>query len=255
MLKVTELIGKYVISLYDGQTNGEVENVLFDAENKKAKYLTIYDSNSNLTLVLPINKIYKIGDGAITIRNSAVLNQEVDVLKELEELHNPMNAKCFSVDGNLLGVVCDIELDNKLNIANILLNSNKSIPLSDIATFNQNTLLVYDGSKINIKNFNSKIKITKLPLKTENRYVNIMEITEPDEPETSPEGLANAEPVAIGPARAITNYKFLINRKVSRDIFSFNGEIIIKENSKINTSVIDLARCNGKLKELTMYSY
>ena len=50
------------------------------------------------------------------------------------------------------------------------------------------------------------------------------------------------------------NYNFLINRKVSRNIVNFNGEIIIKENQIINSKILDIARINGKIRELTKYS-
>lgn len=56
------------------------------------------------------------------------------------------------------------------------------------------------------------------------------------------------------PNRTIMNYNFLINRKVSKNIVNFNGEIIIKENQIINSKILDIARINGKIRELTKYS-
>ena len=58
----------------------------------------------------------------------------------------------------------------------------------------------------------------------------------------------------ILPQRTVANFNFLLNRKVSKNIVNFNGEIIIKENQIINSKVLDIAKNNGKIRELTKYS-
>ncbi|HKL93851.1 MAG TPA: hypothetical protein VJZ69_01045 [Clostridia bacterium] len=56
------------------------------------------------------------------------------------------------------------------------------------------------------------------------------------------------------PFRIISNYSFLLGRLVTKTIFSFNRELIVKEGEVITTPVVERARHAGKLVELTLNS-
>lgn len=251
MAKVSELISKYLVSLFDGKVEGVVENVLFDERTSRAKYFVVYDNDSEEKYVLPISAIYSIGSGAISIKNNSYLTLYSNLEMELKKLCTPVNNNAFMVNGDYLGVVLDCELDEKYFIKNLTLNTGQTINILQLASFNNNTIIIYDKeNKVNIKNFYSKKKITN---KKDTRVVSILQIKDEQTDKASKIKPAIVLPTQI-PNRAVTNYNFLINRKVKKSITSFSGDVIIKQNTKINSSVIDVARNNGKLSELTKYS-
>lgn len=234
MSKVSNIISSYVVSVYNGQIEGIVNNILFN-NKKQAKYLVI-SQNDEQFLVLETKDIYKTGEGAVIIKNSDVLSLMESSELKMKECFSPINSIVVSIDGNYIGHVSDIELDNKYNIKNFLVDGqvfdlNKVINISESAII-INTLDI----KTNLSKFKSKTKIVIGNERITNQTVSVM---------------SNQ---TILPNRTMLNYNFLIGRKVSKDILNFNGEIIIKENQTVNSKVLDIARINGKLRELIKVS-
>lgn len=236
MAKVSNIISSFVVSIYNGQTEGVVSNILFN-EKKKAKYLII-SQNDETFLMLDTKDIYAFGDGAVLIKNSQVLNMYENKILESKNCFSPINSIVVNLDGNFLGYVSDIDLDNKYSIVSISVGNDKTIKLCDVLNVTDSAILTCLGiKKPKISNFKAS---NVLPTVENNIKVTIQDDIKPIE--------------TILPTRSITNYNFLLNRKVNRDIQNFNGEIIIKENQIINTKILDIARINGKIRELTKYS-
>ena len=234
MSKVSNIISSYVVSVYNGQIEGIVNNILFN-NKKQAKYLVI-SQNDEQFLVLETKDIYKTGEGAVIVKNSDVLSLMESSELKMKECFSPINSIVVSIDGNYIGHVSDIELDNKYNIKNFIVDGqvfdlNKVINISESAII-INTLDI----KTNLSKFKSKTKIVIGNERITNQTVSVM---------------SNQ---TILPNRTMLNYNFLIGRRVSKDILNFNGEIIIKENQTVNSKVLDIARINGKLRELIKVS-
>lgn len=234
MSKVSNIISSYVVSVYNGQIEGIVNNILFN-NKKQAKYLVI-SQNDEQFLVLETKDIYKTGEGAVIVKNSDVLSLMESSELKMKECFSPINSIVVSIDGNYIGHVSDIELDNKYNIKNFIVDGqvfelNKVINISESAII-INTLDI----KTSLSKFKSKTKIIMGNERITNQTVSVM---------------SNQ---TILPNRTMLNYNFLIGRKVSKDILNFNGEIIIKENQTVNSKVLDIARINGKLRELIKVS-
>ena len=234
MSKVSNIISSYVVSVYNGQIEGIVNNILFN-NKKQAKYLVI-SQNDEQFLVLETKDIYKTGEGAVIVKNSDVLSLMESSELKMKECFSPINSIVVSIDGNYIGHVSDIELDNKYNIKNFIVDGqvfelNKVINISESAII-INTL----DTKTSLSKFKSKTKIVMGNERITNQTVSVM---------------SNQ---TILPNRTMLNYNFLIGRKVSKDILNFNGEIIIKENQTVNSKVLDIARINGKLRELIKVS-
>lgn len=236
MAKVSNIISSFVVSIFDGQTEGVVSNILFN-EKKKAKYLII-SQNDETFLMLDTKDIYALGDGAVLIKNSQVMHIYESKILESKNCFSPINSIVVNLDGNFLGYVSDIELDDKYAITSISVGTDKTIKLSDVLNVTDSAILTCIGiKKPKIANFKTT---SIIPPTSED--VKVTTLSEQKQSET------------IVPTRSITNYNFLLNRKVNRNIQNFNGEIIIKENQIINTKVLDIARINGKIRELTKYS-
>lgn len=237
MWKVSNIISSFVVSVFNGQIEGVVSNILFN-EKKHAKYLII-SQNDEQFLVLNTSDIYKLGDGAVIIKNSDCLNLMSNMELEIKNYFSPINSIIVSVEGNFLGYVTDIELDEKFNILSFESSTKNNVNLSTVINISESVIITSNNTlkKPKLSGFKPKYTIEKL---AENSTQQTVEI------------LTNSG--AILPNRTVANYNFLINRKVSKNIVNFNGEIIIKENQIINSKVLDIARINGKIRELTKYS-
>ncbi len=236
MKKVSNIISSYVVSVFDGQIEGIVSNILFN-DKKRAKYLII-SQNDEQFWVLDTSNIFKLGDGAVLIKNTSVLTLMESMELKTKQCFSPINSIVVDIDGNLLGNVKDIELDSRFNIVNFLTTSSKQISLKDTINLSDTAIVCSTNeNKPKLSHFKTKNKVVINSNIVETETVNIMSKNE-----------------TILPNRTVVNYNFLINRKVSKNILNFNGEIIIKENQIINSKILDIARINGKIRELTKYS-
>lgn len=237
MWKVSNIISSYVVSVFNGQIEGVVSNILFN-EKRHAKYLII-SQNDEQFWVLDTANIFKLGDGAVIIKNSDCLNLMASKELEIKNCFSPINSIVVSLNGNFLGYVTDIELDEKFNILSFSSTNKNAVSLNEIINLSESVIITTHGvnNKPKLSRFKAKQQINNIQPKSDTRVVSAL--TEPD---------------TILPNRTVTNYNFLINRKVSKNIVNFNGEIIIKENQIINSKVLDIARINGKIRELTKYS-
>lgn len=237
MWKVSNIISSFVVSVFDGQVEGVVNNILFN-NKKQAKYLII-SRNDEEFFVLDTKDIYKLGNNTVIIKNSTVLNLMDNKEQEIKDCFSPINSIVVNIDGDFLGYVIDINLDEKFNIISVNSQDEKTINLKQILNLSDSAIIVCSNNKIvpKLSRFKQKDKI-KIPTKNnENLTVEIMDKNN-----------------TILPQRTVANFNFLLNRKVSKNIVNFNGEIIIKENQIINSKVLDIAKINGKIRELTKYS-
>ena len=237
MWKVSNIISSFVVSVFDGQVEGVVNNILFN-NKKQAKYLII-SRNDEEFFVLDTKDIYKLGNNTVIIKNSTVLNLMDNKEQEIKDCFSPINSIVVNIDGDFLGYVIDINLDEKFNIISVNSQDEKTINLKQILNLSDSAIIVCSNNKIvpKLSRFKQKEKI-KIPTKNnENLTVEIMDKNN-----------------TILPQRTVANFNFLLNRKVSKNIVNFNGEIIIKENQIINSKVLDIAKINGKIRELTKYS-
>lgn len=237
MWKVSNIISSYVVSVFNGQIEGVVSNILFN-EKRQAKYLII-SQNDEQFWVLDTANIFKLGEGAVIIKNSDCLNLMESKELEIKNCFSPINSIVVSIEGNFLGYVTDIELDEKFNITSFSSTGSETINLTEIINLSESVIITCTNAenKPKLSRFKAKTKIENLVKKEDEQIVSVLTISD-----------------TILPNRTVTNYNFLINRKVSKNIVNFNGEIIIKENQIINSKILDIARINGKIRELTKYS-
>ena len=139
MCKVSNIISSFVVSVYNGQIEGVVSNILFN-EKKHAKYLII-SQNDEQFLVLNTSNIYKLGDGAVIIKNSDCLNLMSNMELEIKNYFSPINSIIVSVDGNFLGYVTDIELDEKFNILSFESSNKNSVNLNRVINISESVII------------------------------------------------------------------------------------------------------------------
>lgn len=275
MKNLTNFLGKPIISLYEGNIEGYIKNVVFDKSLKKIKYFVIFEDNEfQDEKMLEINKIFNFNHDAIIIKNNSCLELKKE---EVFGISNHINCKVYSTTGEYLGLVSDIELNDDLSTNKIILSTNLEFFPYQFLTFGQDLFIKQDESNIiklaNIRKRDSILnamiqrdtKVSILP-KLEAQSIEIQEQTVPQLPvfpEPTEEILQKINKpkkkyifneCSLPKKLLLNNSDFLIGRKTTKTIYSSNNEIIIKKNMIINQNILQKAVVFNKLRELAVYS-
>lgn len=253
------LIDKEAICLFEAKSLGIVTGLLIDKKTLKLKYL-ILDGTEPLNYVKS-DKILAVSD-CITLKNDLCLTTVPDSVKN--RCHAVFPAFGITTDGKRIGRLEDIELDGDC-LKGLIFNI--SIAAEKILRASRNYIVVQGEKEFKIaKSVPKKINVNDLRQVFINDTSYKSEGVTPDLNDTEPPiEHAAASPSAASPSfpdngiennplRIITDYHFLLGRIVRTNIFSFNGELIISENSTITPDVVEKARRYGKLIELTTSS-
>lgn len=281
MKKITDFLGKPVLSLYESVTQGIVKDLMFDKNFKKLKYIIMFDDNEfQEEKIINVGEIYSCGENALIIKNNACIELKSAIKSETS---NPINNRVYTTLGKFLGIVTDIYIDDKQNIVNVELDNSTTLDIKQIVTSGKDAMFVQDQDNIvklsNFKNKaitntieNKKIKVEILKTPTENAEISTQtlehtqtnSINESDNNMEQDNNSIQIEPIkprkkvelneSCLPKKSTTKNNFLIGRKVQKNIYSFNHELIIKKNTKISEKTILTAKSHSKLKELSLYS-
>ncbi len=237
-----QLLSLSVLSLYEGELIGKVDKLFFDKKLKKLTQIEILGEN-DARFLLDTKNIYHIGKNAITVKNNQCVSFKVE---EVELSLAPINSKVYSINGEYLGIIKEIDLDEKFFTQKFSLDNNSILEIEDLASCGKNTIVFFDKSnKVNIQKFTP----TKSPKQFKEVSVQTAEIL-PIETNNK-----NIEPVETETKQPqINNSDFLIGRTCFKDIFNFNNEILIKAHSVVNKKNLKEITRFGKLRELIMFS-
>ena len=242
MKKISELLGKPVISIYNGNIEGFINNVFCNDKLTKIEYLQFFDDENQGEKLSSIKNIYHIGEDAITIKN----NDDVFVENTIMNVGiNPINFDLYTINGKKVSKISDVEFNDKFAIKNIICQDGQTLSSKQILKLGKNVAIKSESKNaVKISNFKSKAKILN-----SDSHQNIKVEIQNELP------LIPKSKISPLPKKLVTGgYEFLIGRKVDKNIYSDNKELIIKKQSKITSAIIDVASKNGKLKELTTSS-
>lgn len=262
MKYITDFLGKPVISLYESNVEGYVKNVVFDKYLKKMKYLVLFEDNEfQDEKMIEISKIYNFGENAIIIKNNSALELKKE---EVLEIQNHINCKVFTTLGEFIGIISNVEINEKTFIAeNIILTNNKKLTPNQFLSFGQDVFILQNEDKqIKISNIKKKDILRSNKISSLNTTVSIqpqISITPGNtialNTTIQQPNLKTTNSGATIPKRIFTNNtEFLLGRKTTKTIYSSNNEIIVKKNMNINEKVIQQAILFNKLRELAIYS-
>lgn len=275
MKKVTDFLGKPVLSLYESTTEGIVKDLVFDKAFKKLKFIVLFTDNEfQEEKIVSVNDIYSYGENALILKNNSCLDLKTNLT---DELSSPINNFVYTTLGKFVGTVQDVNIDDKNNIISVLLTNNQTIMLDKIVTSGKDAMFIQDETKeVKLANFKKrqivnvqenkavKVEILQVP-ETISEVTDNETIQTPLEVEQV-ETLLNNDITPIKPRKKIvldsnnlpkrstTKDNFLIGRKVEKNIYSFNHELIIRKNTRITEKTIVIAKSHSKFKELTLYS-
>lgn len=134
----------------------------------------------------------------------------------------PIGGKCIDTKGKGLGMICDYELTNAMVLRRIITDK-QGYSIDKVTAFN---------TEISVLN-----RVKAAPAVTKQFPHPTVMLEESN-----------------GNITVISDYSFLLNRRVTRDMHTRSGNLIIAVNTIINNAVIANARMNNKLVELALYS-
>lgn len=233
MLKLSEIFTLPVINLYELKHEGNIENILINPTTKQIEKIIVYDEKDDTIKSLDAKNIYKLSNECCLISNSSKITlYENDELVS-QNLVNPMNAKCYSINGEYLGRIDDFIIKNFKLIS--LISNDIEYGINLLSGISAQIAIISENN-IKISRFKQKTKILKTNFKPQKDYVvNIL-------------SSSNTNKIDV------TNTNFLVGRTITKDIKTESGELIASKNNTVSTNLIYKATFYGKLKELALYS-
>ncbi len=240
MICCKDLFSLQVLSLYEGELLGKVDKLFFDRKLKKLFEIELISSDGS-KFILQTKNIYRIGKNAITVKN----NEAVLIKTENEDLCNvPHGSKVYSINGEFLGVIEEIVLNEKYVTQKVLLDNETSLEANNIASIGKNIVIFYNSEKVSINKFHPKNQ----PKEYKRKNVQVARAL-PIESKAEDENGS-----AIVKESIVQNINFLVGRICTKDIYNFNNELLIKANSVVNKKNLKEINKFGKLRELMIYT-
>lgn len=226
MEKLSEIISKKVISTGEGQEVGYVLCPIF--EDKNLLGFSVCDEESELEKFLSIDDLLFCKDEVFI--PSIFCMQNVIV----EEGVSPLGKLVFSDDGQCLGRVEECFLEK--NKIKKLQTNLCEIMQKNIACLGKDFVIFKKNNKKSIKNNKKSQKNTKIT-----EILPKVEILNKIDNENNFLNFSLALPI-----KAIANKSTVVGKKLTKDVYGFNNELIGKENQIITEKMIKKAVKHNK---------
>jgi len=244
MDKLSELMNKPVISLFEGENVGFVESALLDKKLKKIKCLIVNNSPDPATRkCLPANSKLKTGSHAVVIKNRGSLGEYVPE----QHLPNcPLNAEVFDSDGNYLGLVKDCALGPDYTLAEIVLDD-AQYPADRVLSASPGTVVLWLGSPAARPKSAAPAKKTSAAAEEKTPGAGSKEQKPEQENGQEP---AERHEEALLPGTIYADFSYLLGRKATEDIYNRRRERIVRRNSIVTLGTLAACKRFGKLVAL-----
>ncbi len=252
----------------DGELLGKVKDIEYDEKGYTQSIVCDSGNIAQHEIVLASSSLITVkGNKQIRVQRKKTNPQRIKV----EEMMNiPENIENTSLDNTAkdtdsTNIKNDIPLKDtsNTNIKNdILFKDTKSTDTQSSRDINivdiKNTSTKDNATRTaNVENASKSIQDAVQQKKDCENNVFFSERIEYPTPIAATNEFATKEPQKENnelPPRIISNYNFLLSRKVTKDICSQTNDIIIAKDSVIDDEVVKIARKHGKLVELTINS-
>ena len=232
MSKISDIISKQVVSLYEARLVGTIVNVNFYEKFSKLKNFIVVDEEGDRELELSVKDVYSQKDSFV-IKNEAKLKA---VFFEAET-NNPINKICITIAGEVLGKISDVELCGE-EVKEILLESGVKVTPEQVVAC-ESVLIINSGeNKVKRAGFAPRAK----KVSPDNIVVKIQEEENAFEEKIAP------KPVQLVPPRFVA--KTLLGQISLKTIKGLNNEIIVKKGEQITNKVLERAKLHNVLNQL-----
>lgn len=271
LISCSNVTGMPVFSINEGQNVGFVKNVLMELEDKKSLVFLIEDNEwYKGAKVLEADDVMKIGQEALVIENSHKLTS----FSELPEGNQSVtrNDSCrgkmvVDSDNNKLGKVKGCLIDrNTIKVSGVVFETKdeeeREIPSEQIIAVKTDVVVIGESNEnpVKIKNGNghAKEEDKKGPLDEQEHLeagtlveqnVALDNVTKLERPAVEDEHVQKTGPVAQKSLKEILEErqdKFLLGKRVDRDILTDDGSALIKKDEVITEQVLKEAKDSHK---------
>ena len=226
-MRLSDIIGKQVFDIYDAKILGTVHEANFDEKYKRILGFYFFDQDENEYYIKKQN-IYSVSD-YLTIKNANFISNNFVISNPL----SPLGKNVVSVSGKDFGSLVDIELDEKLQILKLLTQTKEILPSQ---VLNILSTIVVSNDDVKLKNFRPRTKKQNKIL--ENLTVTTMKMDD------------QVPKQKLMPTKITVNSDILVGKKLSKDIFGKNNELILKQNQTITPKLVLIAKQHDRLNEL-----
>jgi len=220
---LTNLYGKQVFALYEGEVVGTIANATFNDKLTKIISFKIFDNEEN-EFELKTSQIRAFNDCFI-ISNTSKLLPFIEFNKV-----NPIFKNVIDSSANFIGKIIDCEIDERFNILNF--KTDKRINLLPANIYLRKNFVYYTENKFNA----GSVKILKKNPLLEEIKVKKLNLSNSAENFT--------------PTKVQINTNSMIGRVVKDSLFGLNNEIIIKNNQVVTEKIIKEAIKHNRLNQL-----
>lgn len=224
-MNLTNLFGKQVFALYEGEIVGTVSDAIFNRDLTKVAGLKIFDMEEN-EFEIKFCSIKAMND-CIIIANKEKLQVYID-----RQRKSPMFKTVVTESANLLGKIVDCSINEKGAIEAFVTDVKTNLEPSKL--YVRKNFIYYSKTKLLSKNIHPKRTLQEL----ENIKVNILNFN------------PNQKYENFAPNKLQYNANSIIGKIAKDTLFGANNEIIIKANQVINEKTIEDATRHNRLNQL-----
>lgn len=257
MLKVSELLGKPLLSLSDAKCVGYVGALWFDVKLTRAKTAEIFSDDDEYPerAFVEMRRMRCEGDAAVIPSVAAVCAQNTPAAVAF----CPINRECFNQNGKSLGKVIDILLENN-EVTGIVCSHDTFTP-KELLRLGENMCIFNDtGAPLRIakpRRNRPARKNSAAPQPQATPQAQTTPQTKNNAPvdsgvltPTAPQSVT----VTRTPGEPIKDYSFLLGKPVHSPVVQ-NGRVLIPAGTTVTEEVIELARRENKLVQLALRAF
>lgn len=224
-MNLTNLFGKQVFALYEGEIVGTVVEAIYNSDYTKVVSLKLFD-NDEIEYEIKIKNIKAIND-CIIISNKNKLNIFIGKLNQ-----NPFFKEVIDQDAKHYGKIVDCKIESTGKILHFLTDKQNELLPENINL--RNNFIYYSKDKFVAKNYKPKQKVVTL----DKIKVNILNFEK------------NQDISNFAPSKLQYNPSSLVGKVAKNTLFGLNNEVIIKANQIITQKTLDDATRHNRLNQL-----
>ncbi|MBQ9369706.1 MAG: hypothetical protein IJU10_01375 [Clostridia bacterium] len=233
MINVTDILSKEVLSLSDAAPIGIIANVYMSPDLSRIRGWTVVEEESDDEKLLPLPRI--IG------RTDVVTVMNISALKTPCGVKCPLGMRVYDSEGRALGILREVIADETGKTATLSIGEKDYAP-SDVLRASRSGVILRSPAHGDLHVKRAPAKKSRRPRPAAQPASVVQDVA--PETETLPQAT---------PAISYGEYAFLLGRTVSKDIVA-DGRMIAKEGTQVDAEIIEKARKQGKLVELTVNS-
>ncbi|MCM2980567.1 photosystem reaction center subunit H [Niallia circulans] len=227
----TQLKGLPIISISNGQQEGNVQSLIINPEKGFVDFLTLEQEEWQESIqAIPFKKVIGVGEYAVTIEsaNSIIDLTQIPIASELASKKIAIiDTNVITRKGDLVGKVTEYQIDEETGeIIGLVLEDRESVISSDtVITYGKDIIIVKEEVA-------APYSVQEEAVSSNDHLFQGLEVVERED-EASLNGLKEKQ------------RELLLNKQVTKDIYAADGELIAAEGSILTLEDIEKAQNAG----------